>query len=336
MAIRARLFAGVLVGALALSGCAGGSTAMAPTPTRPVPSSGVDPISLATAPLTGELVPGGLPTRPALAAKVDNHEDARPQWALNQADLVFEELVEGGLTRYVAVWHSQLPEVIGPVRSIRPMDPDIISPLGGIVAYSGGQTRFVAMMQAAPVVNVSADFNDEYYFRSDERDAPHNEMLNTAPVLAAHAELAPPAAQFLYGTPAHIASQGGSPASRLDIAFSSASQRAWEWDATSLRWLRSQSDVADTVYGGERTSAVNVVVVRVRIDWTYSPVPRTVMVDSGDAIVATAGMVLSARWSKASATDPIVLTDASGAPLRLLPGRTWVELVPVDGSASAR
>ena len=71
--------------------------------------------------------------------KIDNHEDARPQVGLNRTDLVFEELVEGGLTRYVAVWHSDVPDAVGPVRSIRPMDPDIVAPLGGIIAYSGGQ-----------------------------------------------------------------------------------------------------------------------------------------------------------------------------------------------------
>lgn len=72
---------------------------------------------------------------------------------LQHTDIVFEELVEGGLTRYVAVWHSNVPAEIGPIRSIRPMDPDIISPLGGIVAYSGGQYRFVQLMRATPVHN---------------------------------------------------------------------------------------------------------------------------------------------------------------------------------------
>ncbi len=134
------------LGALALTGL----LAACATPTEPMPSPSPGytstyetPPPIAVAPLTGELVEPGSLTAPSLAAKVDNHPNARPQQGLEHTDLVFEELVEGGLTRYVAVWHSDVPAEIGPIRSIRPMDPDIVSPLGGIIAYSGGQYRFV-------------------------------------------------------------------------------------------------------------------------------------------------------------------------------------------------
>ena len=114
----------------------------------------VTPPPTTLAPLTGETVAGRAAcVSPSLAAKIDNHVDARPQVGLEHTDLVFEELVEGGLTRYVAVWQSDVPAEIGPIRSIRPMDPDIISPLGGIVAYSGGQDRFVEAMKATNVYN---------------------------------------------------------------------------------------------------------------------------------------------------------------------------------------
>src|SRR3954451_3170906 len=114
------------------------------TPSPAYTSDYESPAPTALAPLTGVVVPAGSLTNSALAAKVDNHPDARPQIGLGHTDLLYEELVEGGLTRYAAVWHSDVPAEIGPIRSIRPMDPDIISPLGGIIAYSGGQQRFVA------------------------------------------------------------------------------------------------------------------------------------------------------------------------------------------------
>jgi len=99
-------------------------------------------------PLTG--IPSDLvATRPALAVKIENSVDARPQTGLNAADLLWEQVVEGGITRFVAVYHSTLPEDIGPVRSVRPMDPAIAAPLHGLLAFSGGQQQYVDAVSAA-------------------------------------------------------------------------------------------------------------------------------------------------------------------------------------------
>lgn len=322
-----------LASTIALAGCAGGATPV-PTPTRPVPATPAAAVGIEIAPLTGLIVPAGSVNRPSLAAKIDNHEDARPQWALNQTDVLYEELVEGGLTRYVAVWQSTIPTDVGPVRSIRPMDPDIISPLGGIVAYSGGQAQFVAMMQAAPVVNISADYDGTFFYRIDSKDAPHNEILKAQDAVNAHADLPKPQPQFSYGSPAQVAAQPGDPTSRISMSFSDASERAWDWDAANGVWLRSQDGVEDSIQDQGRTRAVNVVTLRVNIDWSYGIVPKTVMVDSGEALVSVAGKTIRGTWSKASQTAPVVITDAAGAVIRLLPGNTWVELVPTSGSVA--
>lgn len=320
-------------GVVVLAGCAGGP-APTPKPTRPVPAAATAAQGIEIAPLTGQLVASGATNHASLAVKVDNHEDARPQWALNQTDLVFEEMVEGGLTRYVAVWQSTIPVDVGPVRSIRPMDPDIISPLGGIAAYSGGQQQFVSMMQAAPVVNISADYNSEFFYRADSRDAPHNEMLKAQDAIAANASLPKPPAQFAYGSNSQVAAQAGDATSHIGIEFSGASSRSWDWDAANGAWLRSQDGVEDNAEGEGRIHAVNVVTMRVNIDWSYGIVPKTVMVDSGEAFVSVAGKTIKATWSKASQTSPIELKGADGNVIRLLPGNTWIELVPNTGSVS--
>jgi len=129
-----------------LSGCAPveAMPAPIPTPTASYISTYETPAPTALAPLTGVEVLAGSVTNSSLAAKIDNHPGARPQVGLGRTDIVYEELVEGGATRYVGIWQSDIPAEIGPVRSIRPMDPDIVSPFGGIIAYSGGQQRFVA------------------------------------------------------------------------------------------------------------------------------------------------------------------------------------------------
>ena len=320
------------VGLLALAGCAGGGAT--PEPTRPVPATSAPAVQVAVAPLTGRIVAADSINHPSLAAKIDNHEDARPQWALNETDMLFEEMVEGGLTRYVAVWQSTIPTDLGPVRSIRPMDPDIISPLGGIVAYSGGQQQFVAMMQAAPVVNISADYDGTFFYRSDERDAPHNELLKAQEAVAANASVPKPQPQFSFGGISQVAAQGGNPTTHIDLEFSASSQRSWDWDAAAGVWLRSQDGVEDTVHDGGRTRATNVVTMIVNIDWTYGIVPKTVMVDSGTAYVSVGGKTIECTWSKASQTDPIVLKGADGNVIKLATGNTWIELLPNTGSVA--
>jgi len=340
---RPRLVAAVLVAAvsaLALAGC--GSRAATPTapPTtevaRPSPSPSRPPPP-AVDPLRGTLSPAGATSHPSLAAKIDNHYDARPQIGLNAADIVFEELVEGGLTRYLVVWHSAVPAEIGPVRSVRPMDPDLVTPFGGMIAYSGGQQVFVDMMQAAPVVNLVFDFDDTGLFhRADERPSPHDVILDAAEAMRRNAALPPPPPQFAYGTadPLDAAQFGATPTNRIDLAFSEGSTRAWEWDAGSSAWLRSQEGEPDVEASGERVRATNVVVLRVAIDDTYGEVPRTVAVGTGEAWVSSHGRTAHGTWSKAAADRPFTLRADDGTPIRLAPGSTWVELVPAAGSAS--
>lgn len=321
-----------------LAACASDANGPEPTPAsdaRPAAAS-TSASAVAFAPLRGTLVDASATGHPALTAKIDNHVEARPQIALNRADLVFEELVEGGITRYAAVWHSDIPDELGPVRSIRPMDPDIIVPFGGLVAYSGGQEQFVAMMQDTPVVNLVFDYDDTgLFWRADDRPGPHDVILAAAEAIRRHGDLAPPAVQFSYGTQDPLASAPGvQPTTRIDAVFSDARYPTWEWEAATSTWLRWQEGTPDYEASGDRTRATNVVTLRVDVDWSLGEVPRTVVVGGGEAWVSTAGRTAHGAWSKASREAPIVLTADDGAPLRLAPGTTWIELVPPDGSVT--
>lgn len=305
----------------------------------PAPSSSsdhVEPAATALAPLRGTAVEVGSLERPSIAVKIDNHDAARPQVGLERADLVIEELVEGGITRYVAVWHSDVPEEVGPVRSIRPMDPDIVSPFGGIVAYSGGQPQFVRLMQDAPVLNVvhGSAGTDELFSRTAEKPAPHNVILRAADLVAQHGDLAAPAMQFAYAEDAasSTAAEEGSPTARLDLAFSNAHQPSWTWDDAGLHFLRAQNGDADLDAAGAQLSAVNVVTLRVPV--TMGDVPKTELIGEGEALVSSGGGTVPATWIKRSPTDRIRLVDAFGVDVRLAAGSTWIELVPTAGSAT--
>jgi hypothetical protein len=336
----------VLAGALtvlALVGCAEAEPASAPTATPTFVPGFVEPTLTVFAPLTGMPADDGTPaalalTGPSLAAKIDNHPAARPQLGLDRADVVFEELVEGGLTRYVAVWHSDVPDEVGPVRSIRPMDPDIVSPFGGIVAYSGGQERFVNLMRATEVVNaVHGDPGTESaFFRTPAKSAPHNVVVKAPELRAAHHAIPAPVQQFAFAdsAAAATAAKEGVPRSGVALDFGGGvSTPSWRWDAERGEYLRSQGGAPDLDSSGAQLGATNLLVLRVPVD--ASPgVPKTELLGSGEAWISTRGGTVRATWSKASATSQIRLVDESGIVVRLAPGSSWIELVPHAGAVT--
>ncbi len=316
-----------LASSLVLSGCAGGSGG------RDTGKS--DETEVAAAPLTGEVMEADLLEHPAIMVKIDNHELARPQLELNAADIVFEELVEGGLTRYVSVWHSEIPVEVGPVRSIRPMDPDIMGSFGGIAVYSGGQQRFVDMIQNSGMQNYAFDYDTTgLFYRSKENVAPHNVIFRSEEAVKRHEDIAAPQAHFTFGSATAFAALGGTPTVKISAKFSNNRFPTWDWDEATGSWLRSQEGKPDSEASGARISAKNVVIMRVTIDETFGSVPKTVMVGTGEAWVGAAGSIVKATWSKKSAADPIVLKDADGKVIPMVVGNTWIELIPPTGSVA--
>jgi hypothetical protein len=331
-------FALVALTALALAGCAADDGA---TDDDVVTTGGgesaeaiVDDATVAA--LTGETIEAGSLSRPALSGKIDNHPSARPQVGLDEADIVFEELVEGGLTRYIAVWHSSLPAEIGPVRSVRPMDPEIVSPFGGVFAYSGGQVRFIQMMQEAPVYNAihgQPDTEDTFY-RTSAKVAPHNVLVKAPELVDQHLNLPAPERQFAYAPSVEesTAVVAGSPLTSMNPRFSGFSSPTWEWDGTQGVFLRFQTNgAADSASSGTQIFATNVVVLQVGID-VVEDIPTTRLVNQGKGWIATGGSILEINWFKATPESPIILTTDDGEEVRLGVGNTWIELIPNDSS----
>ncbi|QNE47790.1 DUF3048 domain-containing protein [Glaciihabitans sp. INWT7] len=320
---------------LCMSGCVPQKTTPSASPTPSLtPTVTAPPTSVA--PLRGTTVPAGSLDHASIAAKIDNLPSARPQIGLESTDLVYQELVEGGLTRYVAVWQSSIPALIGPVRSIRPMDPDIVSPLGGIICYSGGQQRFVDLMRKTPVYNAIHGQADtaSTFFRTPTKAAPHNVLVKAPELLAQHADIPAPAQQFQYASaPTSTAATAGTPTAAISYAFSGVTSGSWTWDAAKAVFLRSQGTGPDLDSAGAQLSTTNVVVMRVTVTVDQN-VPKTNLMGSGEAWISSGGRTVHASWTKASATDPIHLADDAGAPVLLAVGNTWIELVPTAGSVS--
>lgn len=326
---------------MAISSCTSTTLTPVAASSSPSPSVSTEPAppkpQFDLAPLRGTTVAAGSLANASIAAKIDNHPDARPQVGLERTDLVFEELVEGGLTRYVAVWQSDIPDLLGPVRSIRPMDPDIISAFGGIVAYSGGQERFVNLMRQAPVYNAIHGQADtaSTFFRGTQARAPHNVIVKAKELLAQHADLVAPAQQFNFAStiPLSSAPTEGAPQRIISYRFSQEMAGSWTWDAASSRYLREQGRGPDLDTNRAQIGATNVVVLRVPVT-VSADIPKTELIGTGEAWVSTGGSTMHATWSKASATSPIKILGDNGFTTRLAAGNTWIELVPLSGSVA--
>ena len=330
----------VLSGALILSGCAslGPSNSASDTPSQtPSPT----PVYV-TAPLTGlKFLEGTNPylAGPAVMGKIDNSPEARPQVGLNQADIVFDEMVEGGMTRLLAVWHSQLPEQFGPVRSVRPMDPDIASPFIGILCFSGGQAAFVQAMAKTRVFSATETNQqaDKTFKRVTDRFAPHNVFVHAIKLQRLHPDIAAPEAQFSYADTmgGSSAFMTGSPVKLFTVNFPAANP-TWTWSATANAWLRSyDNDKHVDAFDGSQVFARNVVVLKTKIDrsykdYKYGNVPRTILIGGGSGYVFSGGKKISVTWVKNAQNDSLQLLDSKGQEVVMTAGNTWFELMPKD------
>lgn len=285
------------------------------------------------APLTGVLVPDTDAeavqrlNRPALVAKIDNAPAAMPQIGLDRADVVIELRVEG-ISRLMAVVHSQQVDELGPIRSARTSDPDLLAMfVRPIVAWSGGNPTVTRAMNSAPwIQSLNQDQASDAYFRTRSKRAPHN-LVAEVPELYRLADEPPaiPSPLFEYLDPG--AEPEGVPAPGVSIAVGD-SPSTFLWDAEGGRWLRWANGVRQTVEGGGQLSAANVVVLAT--PYTTSSAdrlsPEAQTLGTGTAWVFTQGQLVEGRWDRSDRAQPWRLTGLGGRPIQLTPGVTWVAL----------
>ncbi len=277
-------------------------------------------------PLTGQFGVAAV-DRPALAVKIDNVDAGRPQIGLNRADIVYEEMVEGRLTRLIGVFHSQTPPVVGPVRSVRISDFDVLAPYNRpLLAASGANPGVLAALEGAPVVNVNALKVNEYW-RDSRRRAPHNLMTSPAG-LWKHAPDNAAAPPVMFSTGA-IPSTGEPRPGGVAIDFGRASVR-WHWDGSQRVWRRTQNGTAHVDSAGQPMGAENVIVMVV--DYTANAIdaqsPEAHTIGRGRALMFVAGTWIDGWWARGAATQPIRFTTKAGSPVAFRPGQTWIELAP--------
>jgi hypothetical protein len=276
-------------------------------------------------PFTGEPVPS---LNRVLAVKIDNIVYARPQTGLARADIVYVLPVEGGLSRLMAIFSSRYPPAVGPVRSAREDDLQLLRQFGRpAFAYSGATPRLLPYIhRTARIVNLYAGTSSGYY-RDLSRVAPYNLYAHTRQLLAQ----APGASTardigFRFGPPP----AGGKATRSVPVSYPSASFR-FTWSAAKGRWLVTMDGTPAVTSGGVRLSAATVVIQHTTVrtsrfkEYGFRP-PYAESVGSGTTLVLCDGRAWAGHWSRPTANGGTTFTTASGGPMTFARGPVWIVL----------
>jgi hypothetical protein len=325
---RAPLPAAVLIAAsLVLAGCGGGdettSEDSSPASQKVAGGSTLD----STWPLTGLPVSGDQSAsqdHPVLVAKMDNTYSSAPQIGLSKADMVVEELVEGGLTRLAAFYYSQIPGEVGPVRSMRASDIGIVSPVDADVVTSGAAAKTIARIKGAGITFFQEGAKG--FHRDSSRSAPYNLFADLGEVSSTiKQDEARPDDYLPWGEDKDMPK--GQPAKSVAATFSGGHTTNWTY--------RDGGYVNENTYAadGDEFPADTVLVLRVQVgdagylDPAGNHVPETKLTGKGQAMLFHDGRLVRGTWKKNGLTSPITLSTKAGK-LTVPAGHTWIELVP--------
>jgi hypothetical protein len=314
----------MLAGSAALAGCGGGD--------EPAGEKGPDAQKTAAGanlmgrwPLTGLAADQDAPGHPVVVVKIDNTGSSNPQIGLSKADLVVEELVEGGSTRLAVFYYSQLPKAVGPVRSMRATDIGIIKPADAVLVASGGAGPTVRRVEDAGIKAITEGGTG--YYRDSGRVAPYNLFMDL-PKLAKSLKGDVPEPYFPWGDEKSF--PGGQKARTIAATFSGGQTTNWQFRGGKYVNLNSEAKA------GDEFTPETVLVLRVPVgdagykDPAGNPVPETKFTGKGAALVFHGGKVVRGTWTKRGLESAVQLSTRAGE-LQLPPGKVWVELVPTNG-----
>ncbi len=290
-------------------------------------------------PLTGLPMPDGRPDNPVFVVKVENTANGAPQYGVDRADLVVEELVEGGLTRLAALFYSRLPTKVGHVRSLRTTDIGIALPVGGKVVASGGAPKAARRIHTAGVRTFTESSPG---FSRDAKAAPYNVVVNLKRLGASAKKNSIPGPYLSWTAPKDVGKPTPTPdpsdtasappepkkATRATVRFSNSVGTKWKFKGG--HWTRRNGHAAP----GQEFEADTLIVMFCRVgdagyrDPAGNPVPETVIEGSGRAVVLRDGVAIEGTWKKPSLGDTISFETEDGKPLTIDPGKVWLEAVP--------
>ncbi len=281
---------------------------------------------------------------PRLALKVDNAPAAHPQEGLQEADVVFEELVEGGLTRFLAIFHSQVPEFVGPIRSGRSSDIPLLMPFdGAFFGWSGSNWAFRRLLKTVAINDVGVYQNPAQYWRKSDRPSPSNLWARSTQLLQQFEVEVPFSEQLWpFQKPEDRQAREGRKVEGVQIDWG-LTDVSFRWSDSQKTWKRFQNGehhLAITDEGEEvQITAENVViqftkyVLTNEVDGNGARIPLAQLSEgSGTAWILKNGEITEGRWVKPNITVHTKFVDETGEAVPMTPGATWVLLAPRDSA----
>jgi hypothetical protein len=271
---------------------------------------------------------------PVLVVKIDDTNAAHPQIGLEDADVVYIEQVEGGLTRLAAVFSSLIPERVGPVRSARISDIDIVKQYGRVAfAYSGAQKKLLPVIEAANIQNLGAQSQPPSIYTTDpNRVAPVAMVLRADLLMAKIIEK-----NYQITTAKNVgwsfgdAPEGGKPTQSVIMHWPAARYSA-EWSQSESRWLLSHNSTLDVADSGKTLGPTTLVIQMVSItdseyhDKVGGVTPFSQTVGNGRGFILRDGKTFAALWNRPTDADGTTWTLADASEVRFAPGQIWVAL----------
>ena len=301
----------------------------------PSPSPTPEKVERVVCPLSGRPARDeALAERPALAVKVENNPVAYPLSGLEDAEIVYEELVEGGLTRFMALYHCTDSAKVGPVRSARAVDPAIMTPTTRILADAGANDLVKKELDESNIFSINEDRAGKAMRRVDRAGitAEHTLYGDTRALRKIgqkRFDKPPPSDTFSFGPPA----RGSIPVRGVTIHFSAATEVSYRWSKGA--WVRYDDGDPLPLEGAPKVTVDNVIIEEHTVD--YSDIVdvagnnSTEIADvtgSGPAVLLRDGRAYRGRWKRKSVKSPVAFVTKGGDPMTLKPGVTWIELVP--------
>lgn len=306
-----------------------------PPPPEPAPVAVVEETpqpppepETATSPLTGLEVEPALAKRPVTGVIIENSPEARPQSGLSKAGIVFESRVEGGITRFLALYQEQSPEKIGPIRSVRRNHIDFLLGFDAAIAHVGGSGQALARIRNENVKDLDQFQNPEAYARSNARYAPHNMYSSREKLLQVHEKKGYTSSSydsFVRKTPKPLKTPD---VTSINASISSPLYNSrFEYDKATnsyKRFLAGAPHIDELTNTQIQPDVVIALVADYRRDGIYSAYTTT---GSNSAYIFQDGTVTKGIWEKPTTTSNFRFGDANGLPIGINPGKTWIVLV---------
>ncbi|HEY7874454.1 MAG TPA: DUF3048 domain-containing protein [Actinomycetota bacterium] len=329
--MRSKLVAAALLAVALLGACSGDdpgddtaaprASATPPPPTCPI--SGVEPDS------------ARFLDRPAVAVKVENHSAAYPLSGLDKAEVVYEELVEGGITRFMAIYHCTDTKKAGPVRSARIVDPAIMTPITRILADAGGNDIVLEALRKADIVSIDENKAGKAMRRvyRPGYSSEHTLYASTPGIRdlgKKEYDEAPADGTFEFGEPL----DGGVNVRSVTMVFSGSTTVTYKW--AGGKWHRSDDGVPLEMESGVPIAVDNVIIEQHEVNFSKTIVdsagnPSVDIADvtgTGKAVLFRDGQMYEGRWLRKTVESAVVYRTKDGETMALDPGTTWIELLP--------